>query len=85
VAVEILRMCKSWKNLCPPDNTTVRYSTRYTLHPPDKCEAHLVLHDYHLHLEPERIGVEYGNLFYGNKVLSKLLVTYLHPMDHNPS
>jgi hypothetical protein len=54
------------------------------LHPDDECEAHIVLHDYHLHLAPASYTLEFGNLFHGNKVLGKLtiylnsyLITYL--------
>jgi hypothetical protein len=70
VILQMYNSCQ--KCICPPDNTAVKYTTGYTLHPPDDCQAYLVLQDYTLQLVPTSMTIELGNLFNGNKVLGEL-------------
>jgi hypothetical protein len=60
------------KNLCPPVDTAVKYTTRYNLYGHDDCDSYLVLHDYTLQLLPEKVTIDLGNLFNGNTVLGEL-------------
>jgi hypothetical protein len=62
--------------VCPPVDTAVRYTTRYTLHVYEDNEQYLVLQDYTLDMAPNDVAVDLGNLFNGNKVLGKLTVAY---------
>ena len=68
--LQMYNSCQTF--ICPPDDTVVKYSTSYTLHPHDDGQQYMVLKDYNLHLGPERLSIELGNLFHGNKVLGEL-------------
>jgi predicted phage-related endonuclease len=66
-------MYNSCQNLkCPPVDTSVKYSTTYTVYQHDDGQQYLVLMDYQLDLVPEDIKIYMGNLFNGNKVLGEL-------------
>ena len=58
-------------------NAFVKYTTSYSLKTLDDGQVYLVLQNYHLDIDPEKITVELGNLFDGNKVLGKLQVSIL--------
>lgn len=71
------------KFICPPDDTAVKYTTSYTLHPHDDGQQYMVLKDYHLHLAPAIVTVELGNLYSGNKMLGELEKSRTSKYDHS--
>jgi hypothetical protein len=72
----LLYFCRTLYKIfvCPPDDTAIRYTTRYNLLTHDDGQQYLVFTDYHLHLEPSNLIYDMGNLFHGNKILGKLTV-----------